>query len=145
MAEIVRRSNSQVLLLLSGVILISLSGIGRSFDAAASGLTRAHSGGGVTVKATYLNPHSPGDVRFQVSLETHSVDLDEYDLKSLSLLRDETGKAYQPTKVENKGSGHHKQITVIFPKVSPETRWLELVIKDIAGVKEHSLRWEFSQ
>ena len=43
MAEIVRRSNSQVLLLLSGVILISLSGIGRSFDAAASGLTRAHS------------------------------------------------------------------------------------------------------
>ena len=127
------------------LLLVSLVMVSDSVDAAASGLTRTHSGGGVTVKATYLNPHSPGDVRFQVTLDTHSVDLDEYDLKDLSLLRDETGKTYQSTRVDNNGSGHRGQITVIFPKVSPETRWLELVIKDIAGVKEHSLRWEFSQ
>ena len=127
------------------LLLVSLVMVSDSVDAAASGLTRTHSGGGVTVKATYLNPHSPGDVRFQVSLETHSVDLDEYDLKDLSLLRDETGKTYQSTRVDNKGSGHRGQITVIFPKVSPETRWLELVIKDIAGVKERSFRWDLSK
>ncbi|MBI2985357.1 MAG: hypothetical protein HYY45_01180 [Deltaproteobacteria bacterium] len=127
------------------LLLVSLVMVSDGVDAAASGLTRTHSGGGVTVKATYLNPHSPGDVRFQVTLDTHSVDLDEYDLKDLSLLRDETGKTYQSTRVDNKGSGHHRQITVIFPKVSPETRWLELVIKDIAGVKERSLRWDLSQ
>lgn len=127
------------------LLLVSLVMVSDSVDAAASGLTRTHSGGGVTVKATYLNPHSPGDVRFQVALDTHSVDLDEYDLKDLSLLRDETGKTYQSTRVDNKGSGHRGQITVIFPKVSPETRWLELVIKDIAGVKERSFRWDLSQ
>ena len=127
------------------LLLVSLVMVSDSVDAAASGLTRTHSGGGVTVKATYLNPHSPGDVRFQVTLDTHSVDLDEYDLKDLSLLRDETGKTYQSTRVDNKGSGHRGQITVIFPKVSPETRWLELVIKDIAGVKERSFRWDVSK
>jgi len=127
------------------LLLVSLVMVSDSVDAAASGLTRTHSGGGVTVKATYLNPHSPGDVRFQVTLDTHSVDLDEYDLKDLSLLRDETGKTYQSTRVDNKGSGHRGQITVIFPKVSPETRWLELVIKDIAGVKERSFRWDLSK
>ena len=127
------------------LLLVSLVMVSDSVDAAASGLTRTHSGGGVTVKVTYVNPHSPGDVRFQVTLDTHSVDLDEYDLKDLSLLRDETGKTYQSPRVDNKGSGHHRQITVIFPKVSPETRWLELVIKDIAGVKERSLRWDLSQ
>ena len=127
------------------LLLVSLVMVSDSVDAAASGLTRTHSGGGVTVKATYLNPHSPGDVRFQVSLETHSVDLDEYDLKSLSLLRDETGKAYQPTKVENNGSGHHRQIVIVFPKASPQAKRLELVIKDIAGVKERSFRWDLSK
>ncbi len=31
------------------------------------------------------------------------------------------------------------------PKVAPETKELELVLKDIAGVKERSFRWKLSQ
>ncbi len=126
-------------LLLGGLLMIGESG------AAASEPTQTDSGGGVTVKVTYLNPQSSEDARFQVVLDTHSVNLDEYDLKSLSLLRDETGKTYAAKQVENKGSGHHRQITIVFPRVAPETKKLELVLKEIAGVKERSLRWDLSK
>lgn len=107
-----------------------------------TGLTRTHSGGGVTVKVTYLNAESKEDARFQVVLDTHSVNLDAFDLKTLSLLRDEAGKTYEPTRVENKGSGHHREIALSFPRPAPEIKRLELVIKDIAGVKERTFRWD---
>ncbi|OGQ72087.1 MAG: hypothetical protein A3G94_03835 [Deltaproteobacteria bacterium RIFCSPLOWO2_12_FULL_60_16] len=142
MADIVRRTKSQALLLLSGVILIGLSGAGQSFGAAAAGLTRTHSGGGVTVKVSYLNPGGPEGPRFQVVLDTHSVDLDAFDLKNLTFLRDEAGKDYQPTQMENKGAGHHREVTLAFPKSASGAKRLELVIKNIAGVKERSFRWE---
>jgi len=124
-----------------GLFLVSLFGISESFSAAASELTRTHSGGGVTVKVTHLNPQGADDVRFQVVLDTHSGNLDGYDLKNLSLLRDETGKTYEVAKTENKGSGHHREITITFSKPSPEAKRLELVIKDIAGIKERTFRW----
>ena len=75
-------------------------------------------------------------------LDAHSVNLDGYELKTLSLVRDEMGKEYQPTGVENKGSGHHRETVLSFPKGSPEAKRLELVIKDIAGVKERTFRWD---
>ena len=93
-------------------------------------------------KGTYLNPGGTEDTRFEISLDTHSVDLDSYDLKALSSLRDDAGKVYQPTKVENKGSGHHRQLVLVFPKPAPGNKRLELVIKDIAGVKERSFVWD---
>ena len=127
--------------LLVGLFVIVLFGIGHA--AVPSGITRTDAGGGVTVKATYLNPQGTADARFDIGLDTHSVNLDAYDLRALSLLRDEVGKDYQPTHVENKGSGHHRQITLVFPKPSSETKKLELVIKDMAGVKERVFRWDF--
>ena len=127
-----------------GLLLGGLLMIGESAGAT-SGPTQTNSGAGVTVEVTYINPNGTEDARFQVALNTHSVDLDGYDLKSLSLLREETGKAYQPTKVENKGSGHHRQIVIVFPKASPQAKRLELVINDIAGVKERSFRWDLSK
>jgi len=136
------RTLKRALVLSAGLLLAGLLMIGESFGGAASELTRTHSGGGVTVKATYLNPQATEDARFEVVLDTHSVNLDSYDLKAVSLLRDDAGESYPPTQVENKGSGHHREITLMFPKLSAEAKRLELVIKDIAGVKERSFRWE---
>jgi hypothetical protein len=124
-----------------GLLLSSLLWVAHSL-AAAPALTRTHVGGGVTAKATYLNPGGTEDTRFEISLDTHSVDLDSYDLKALSSLRDDAGKVYQPTKVENKGSGHHRQLVLVFPKPAPGNKRLELVVKDIAGVKERSFVWD---
>lgn len=132
-------------LILGGLLLVGLSGFGESFGAVNPGLTRTISGGGVTVKATYLNPQGTEDARFQVVLDTHSVNLDGYDLKAISVLRDDSGKTYEPTGAENKGSGHHREVTVVFPRPSADVKRLQLVIKDVGGVKERVFRWELSQ
>jgi hypothetical protein len=124
------------------LFLAGLLGHGESFGAVASHTTRTVSGGGVTVTVTYLDPKTSNDLRFQVVLDTHSVNLDGYDLKAITVLRDDTGKSYLPTEVENKGSGHHREVTVIFPKVSSEANRLEIVIKDIAGMKERTFNWD---
>jgi hypothetical protein len=130
-----------VILFVGGLFLFSLFETGASLGASAGGLTQTQAGGGVTVKVTYLNPKASDDVRFEVILDTHSVNLDGYDLKSLSLLRDEAGKTYEVAKTENKGSGHHRELTIVFSKPSPEAKRLELVIKDIAGIRERIFRW----
>lgn len=127
---------------LVGIILVGLFAASDGYGAAAPGLTRTHSGAGVTVKVTYLNPQGTDGSRFEVVLDTHSVNLDGYDLKALSVLRDETGNEYQSTQVENKGSGHHREIILIFPKSSSGAKRLDLVIKDIAKVKERSFSWD---
>ena len=67
--------------------------------------------------------------------------MDSYDLKSITVLRDDNGKEYLPTAAENKGAGHHRQVTLTFPKMSPEAKRVELVIRDVAGVKERNFRW----
>jgi hypothetical protein len=128
-------------ILLAALVLSGLLEKGESFGASTSNTAQTVSGGGVAAKITYLNPNSNDDPRFQVVLDTHSVALDGYDLKAISLLRDDTGKTYLPKAVENKGSGHHREVILTFPKVSPEAKRLEIVIKDVAGVKERTVRW----
>ena len=113
-----------------------------SLGAAEANTTQTVSGGGVAVKVTHLNPKSNDDPRFQVVLDTHSANLDGYDLKTIAVLRDDTGKSYLPTGAENKGSGHHREVTLSFPKASPGAKRLTLVIKDVAGVKERTFRWK---
>lgn len=114
---------------------------GAGLAAEGLGLPQTQSGGGVTVKVTYL-VQTEHESKFSVVLDTHSVNLDVYDLKSLSLMRDDTGLTMKPTGAENKGSGHHREIILTFPRPSLERKWMELVIKDIAGVKERTFRWD---
>ncbi len=127
---------------LAGLLLSGVLGNGEIFGAAASSTTRTDSGGGVTIKVTYLDSKITDDLRFQVVLDTHSVNLDGYDLKSITVLRDDTGKNYLPTGIEDKGSGHHRETTVSFARIVNRTKRVELVIKDVAGVKERIFRWD---
>ncbi len=131
-----------VLCLMINIVSIGFMGVRRSLGADATGITRTNSGGGVTVNVTYPHSQNTEEIRFEVVLDTHSVNLDGYDLKAQSLLRDDAGKTYEPVRVENKGSGHHREITVLFPKVSPPAKRLELVVRDIAGIKERSFLWD---
>jgi hypothetical protein len=125
-----------------GLLLSQLLGWGEIFGATAPQTTRTNSGGGVTVKVTFLDTKSSSDLRFQVVLDTHSVNLDGYDLKTSSLLRDDSGNSYLPTAVENKGSGQHRETTLSFAKIAKGSKRVELVVKDIAGVKERIFRWD---
>lgn len=128
-------------LFFTGFLLAGFVGTGQSYPASTPDATQTVSGGGVTVAVTYVSPSNNESPRFQVALNTHSVGLDSYDFKTLALLQDGTGKTYSPTKVENKGGGHHREVTLTFPKISPEAKRIEIVIKDIAGVKERTFRW----
>jgi hypothetical protein len=115
---------------------------GKTSSAAASGATQTVAGGGVTVKATFLNSKDAADPRFQVVLDTHSVNLDAYDLKTTIVLRDDAGNSYAPVALEDKGSGHHRQTIVSFARIPPETKRFELIIKDVAGIKERTFVWK---
>ena len=99
---------------ISWVLVLSLLQFGVGFPAEVFAPPQTQSGGGVTVKVTYLT-QSHHESRFSIVLDAHSVDLDAYDVKALSILRDSTGMALTPTAAENKGSGHHREIILTFP------------------------------
>jgi len=135
-------NNKMLSIISAGLFLAGLFGLAQAPGAAAAGLTRTHSSGGVTVKVTYLNPGALNGPRFRVLLETHSVNLDGYNLKDLSLLRDSNGKSYLPVKVENKGGGHHRTVTLHFPELSDRSKFLDLVIQNVTGIAERVFRWD---
>lgn len=62
--------------------------------------------------------------------------------KVIATLRDGSGKTYPVEAVEKAaGSGHHREAVLRFAKVSAETKTIELIVKDVAGVKERTFRW----
>ena len=128
------------LLSLVVLFLVSLAILAAAGAADGLGVTQTNSGGGVTVKVTYL-AQTEHESKFSVVLDTHSVNLDSYELKPLSVMRDDRGLTMQATGAESKGSDHHREVVLTFPRPSLERKWLELVIKDIAGVKERTFRW----
>ncbi|HSB71770.1 MAG TPA: hypothetical protein VLT62_20770 [Candidatus Methylomirabilis sp.] len=110
-------------------------------SADSSTLTQQVAGGGVTVAATLLKDQGEGTA-VKLALNTHSVNLDGYKLDALATLSDETGKAYPVTAVEQaSGSGHHRQAVLRFGKVDAGAKTIELIVKDVAGVKERTFRW----
>ncbi len=104
--------------------------------------TREAEAAGVTVKVTYKNPEEKIPV-FNVALETHSVDLDPYKFDEIVVLRDDTGKIYNATFVSSSGSGHHREAILEFKDAEiSETKFLELVVKGVAGVDERVFKFE---
>lgn len=130
-----------VLFLATNVLLLGVLGIDEGLGAAPAGFTHTDSGGGVTINVTYLHPQGANEIRFEVVMDSHTVNLDAYDLTALTFLRDETGEIYQPTQVNNKGSSHHREVTIVFPKVFPPAKRLELVMKNVGRVEVRHFYW----
>ena len=130
-----------IMALLIGIVSSVTLSIGSAYAADDADFTRSVSGGGVAVKVTYL-AHASDDLRFSVAMDTHSVNLDGYDLKALSFVRDDSGAVIQPVEIKNKGGGHHREVILVFPRALGDWKWLEVVIKDVAAVKERTFRWE---
>ena len=117
-------------------------------------LTQEDKQGTVTVTATLLTPDKPrtdGKLAVQVKLDTHAVDLDQYQLEKLALLRDAQGREIQALGLESPGgSGHHREGVLLFPSIdvtgkpmlSPEAKSLTLILRGIGGVQERVFRWQ---
>jgi len=106
-------------------------------------LTKTSEAGDVTVDVTYLNPGEDSPA-FNIKLDTHSLDLDQYKLEAIVFLRDEKGKEYANPVVESpSGSGHHRSGVVRFKGVDiSRATAIELVIKDMGGAKERIFRFD---
>ncbi len=132
--------------------------------ASAASLTRTDGGqGGVTAEATWVTPshllqmpqgilkdYPTGGFTFiHLKLDTHSVDLEPYDLTSLSALSDGSDRFMSAAAwVAIKESSHHREGVLVFPGQSNEG-WrskrgvAELRLSRVGGVSERILRWEF--
>ena len=105
--------------------------------------------GAVTVIVTPLNLERPtATLDFDVTLETHSVDL-SMDLRELAILRTDTGREVQAVKWPV-GSGHHYRATLSFPSVTRDgenllegASKLTLFLKAV-DVPERVFEWDLS-
>jgi len=112
-----------------------------------AGDTQVSDAGQVTIRVTWSGP-SVGPI-FSVVMDTHVVDLDQYDLLALALLRTDQGVEVQPSAWDAPPGGHHREGTLAFPEttadgyplIGPETYAIELVIRDVAGIAERVFQW----
>lgn len=115
----------------------------------ARGATLSSEGGRVTVAVSWDGQaQEQGDqltIAFQVAMDTHSVDLDAYDLAKLAVLRNDRGDTVQPASWEAPRGGHHRKGVLVFTVPTTFTRgagFLELVLRDVGGVPAREFRWE---
>lgn len=103
---------------------------------------RRNEGGGVEVIAEWASPEPPS---LKLTLDTHSVDLDRFDLGTAAKLRLDGGDWTAPTAAEVPKGGHHRAGTLTFGSIAPaafaSARVIELRVSEIA-VPERLLRWE---
>ena len=134
-----------VLRIIAAVAVTGWSGGVLAASAVGAKLSQQVAGGGVTVAATLLRDQGEATA-IKLILDTHSVDLDGYKFDEIAILQDDTGKSYPVVAVEQaSGGGHHRQAVLRFEKVRAEAKTIELVVKDVAGVKERIFRWNASE
>lgn len=138
---------------LSGLLAVALlasscAGVsgGAPTDAASASATGAlgeqsHEDGSVKVVAAWVD----GAPALRVTLDTHSVDLDGFDLGRLARLRFDGGEWIAPSAWDAPAGGHHRSGTLTFGSLGREAvaaaRVIELELRDVA-VPSHLLRWE---
>lgn len=85
----------------------------------------------VSVEINYLSGKSDeSQIVFEISLNTHSVDLDDIDFQK-SVVLQKGGQTFAPSKVENSGSGHHRSAELSFSGVGVPLKIVFLGTKEI--------------
>lgn len=104
-------------------------------------LPKADAQGGVSIEVEPLDFSFNKPVRFKISFDTHSGDLD-FDLTKQALLIDDRNNQYLPLEWQGGRGGHHLSGTLIFSSLSANVKTLKLKIFDIYGIKEREFFWE---
>ena len=88
----------------------------------------------VTVTPIILSVESE-EWKFDVVMDTHSVELDQ-DMTKVAILTDDSGKEYGPVRWEGApAGGHHREGILFFVPITPYPQHLKLNIKDVGGVQ----------
>ncbi|MDZ4231281.1 MAG: hypothetical protein U1C52_00610 [Patescibacteria group bacterium] len=93
----------------------------------------------VTVTPIDISPQSK-EWKFNVVMDTHSVELDQDMIKSASLV-DDRGEQYEPINWEGPTGGHHREGVLIFNQITPVSKSVELRISGIGDVVR-SFTWQ---
>ncbi len=94
----------------------------------------------VTVTPKTLSANQPA--AFDISLNTHSVPLDQ-DLTAASELKDDQGRRYLPDRWEGSPpGGHHRKGTLVFPDLQPSVKSVILTIRNVAQIPERTFKWQ---
>jgi len=128
-----------LLILITAAISGCLSGEESQIEKTASTVQdssekKVNSEAGVTITAVNL-----GDNAFDIKLDTHSGSLD-YEMARISYIRDSKGNIIKPESWDGGIGGHHFEGTMKFPEFDDRAGF-ELVIQDVAGVKERVFKW----
>ncbi|MFZ3011437.1 MAG: hypothetical protein WA060_00325 [Minisyncoccia bacterium] len=72
--------------------------------------------------------------KFDVVMDTHSVELDQ-DMIKIAIIVDDQGKEYKPIRWEGaEAGGHHREGVLIFSQITPTPKSVELKISSIGDV-----------
>jgi hypothetical protein len=125
--------NAMIVIVLLGVI--SLASNANAFS------TKKSRKNGVTVEVRPVKFVPGQPAKFEVAMNTHSVDLGG-DMAALSTLKDDQGQEYKPTKWDGDGpGGHHRSGTLEFPILEGNPKSVTLTIRNIAKVPERVFEW----
>lgn len=93
----------------------------------------------VVITPLDLSPQS-AEWKFDVGMNTHSVELDQ-DMTKSAVLIDDKGKEYKPVKWEGPVGGHHREGVLSFKPVIPASQSIQLKLLDIGGVDRNFI-WQ---
>ena len=125
-------------------VLIVLAMFGLASNAGAYNSIKSRKNG-VTVDVKPLQFVTGKPARFQVRMNTHSVNLGE-DMVAVSLLRDDQGREYRPLRWDGSPpGGHHRNGVLEFPNLEGNIKSFTLLIRNIAGVPERTFEWKMEQ
>ena len=93
----------------------------------------------VVITPIDLTPQST-EWKFNVVMDTHSVELDQDITKSATLI-DNEGKEYASLTWDGTTGGHHREGVLIFSQITPTPKSIELKISGIGDVSR-SFIWE---
>ena len=97
---------------------------------------------GVRVDVKPLEVERGKSARFEIRLNTHSVNLSQ-DMTAVSVLETDGGTVLRPEQWEGSGpGGHHRSGVLHFSPLPDDAGEVTLTIKKIAGVPERTFRWK---
>jgi len=110
-------------------------------------LRRVNDEGPVEVTIVYLNPlqkKTGSQISFEVRMNTHSVNLDAYEMDKVCFLRIDGGSEQRALGwFEPGGGGHHVSGVLKFAGPIPsDAKSLRLIIREVGEVPERVFEWK---
>jgi len=121
-----------ILLFLSGAVIFGLTVKPKQKIAAIIPTlsSQARNMGAVEVEIKPISVMPGKNVAFEISLNTHSVELN-YDYTQIATLTDDRGNSYKPTKWTGGNSGHHVKGELLFAALPKNPKELTLTLEGV--------------